>query len=54
MRIIEQNSESSSSSDSDSEDEQESVLGKRTYPKAFDISPTKDITALWNQIQNNK
>ena len=54
MPKIEQDSESSSSSDSDSDDGNDSVLGKRTYPKAFDVSPAKDITALWNQIQNNK
>lgn len=55
MQKIEQNFESSSSSDSDSDDGQDSVLGKRNYPKAFDISPAKnDITALWNQIQKNK
>ena len=50
LQQIQHDSESSSSSDSDSDDEQDSVLGKRTYPKAFEVSPAKDITALWNQI----
>jgi len=46
----------SSSSDSDSDDDdynENSVLGKRTFPKAF-ASPEQDITALWGQMNSNK